>query len=247
MSNKSLLIAGIASLTTLACSQAQATLLLHEDFESNTQGSSIIGQAAGGLGLTGNWASNGNGDYNVVAGLEGNNAMQSTAFAGDTIASASHTVAGWGTGQFWQSFLFSEQSYGGHFYVSGGGGYNGAVGHAWWGGGLLGLHNQANPGFSYTPGDTHLMVALIDFDANTTTLWVDPTTNPVNAATPFDAQLGAQVPGASQTLWANAYNTVATIDDIRIGTEFSDVVVPEPSSLALLGLGGLAMVRRRRG
>jgi hypothetical protein len=36
------------------------------------------------------------------------------------------------------------------------------------------------------------------------------------------------------------------VDAIRIGDSYSDVVVPEPASLALMGLGGLLMLRRRR-
>jgi len=37
------------------------------------------------------------------------------------------------------------------------------------------------------------------------------------------------------------------IDEVRFGTSFADVtVVPEPSSLALLGLGSLLLLRRRR-
>lgn len=43
-------------------------------------------------------------------------------------------------------------------------------------------------------------------------------------------------------------NITAEWDEIRIGESFSDVgLVPEPSSLALLGLGGLFIARRRRG
>lgn len=35
-------------------------------------------------------------------------------------------------------------------------------------------------------------------------------------------------------------------DEIRIGDSFTDVVTPEPTSLALLGLGGMLVARRRR-
>jgi len=37
------------------------------------------------------------------------------------------------------------------------------------------------------------------------------------------------------------------VDEIRIGTTLADVIpVPEPASVALLGLGGLMLLRRRR-
>lgn len=36
------------------------------------------------------------------------------------------------------------------------------------------------------------------------------------------------------------------MDEIRVGTTWGDTVVPEPTSLALLGLGSLVAVRRRR-
>jgi hypothetical protein len=37
-----------------------------------------------------------------------------------------------------------------------------------------------------------------------------------------------------------------TIDEFRLGTDLSDVVIPEPASMALLGLGGLLLATRRR-
>jgi hypothetical protein len=47
---------------------------------------------------------------------------------------------------------------------------------------------------------------------------------------------------------ARGVNGVPEIDEIRFGATYADVTpVPEPGSLALLGLGGLLIARRRRG
>lgn len=228
-----------------ASGSSQAVLLLHEDFEGYTPGP-IAGQAGTGLNVTGTWSGNGNGTYTVGAGLSGSQGLQlQNAIGADNIATVAHSVPGWGSGQLWMSFLYNESSYGGHSYVSGGGGYNGAAGHAWTGGSLLGLHNTTNPGAAYTQGETRLLVTLIDWTANTTTLWVDPVGDPTGD--PFDSQLAAQTPGAGQTLWFNTYNTNGTWDDIRIGTTYSDVgPIPEPSSLVLLGLAGVGCCAMRR-
>ena len=71
----------------------------------------------------------------------------------------------------------------------------------------------------------------------------EPTTWDVQAAQGTDAVLDRiriRIDAANGT-------TPGEVDEIRIATDWASVVaVPEPSSLALLGLGGLACLRRRR-
>ena len=93
----------------------------------------------------------------------------------------------------------------------------------------------------------HTLLFKIDHDAGKTDLWV-------NAA---DGALGAAdstnnlAPGAFDTVMfraGGAGGTTRTVafDNLIIADTLADVHVPEPSSAALLGLGGLALLRRRR-
>jgi hypothetical protein len=69
--------------------------------------------------------------------------------------------------------------------------------------------------------------------------------------------LGTGVTASMSDVTQSAFDTIsftkrnsggtATYDEIRFGATLADVTpVPEPSSMALLGLGGLALLRRRR-
>ena len=51
---------------------------------------------------------------------------------------------------------------------------------------------------------------------------------------------------ARDTEQSSASDPDLFVDEFRFGTELSDVVIPEPASLALLGLGGLMLLPRRK-
>ncbi len=107
-------------------------------------------------------------------------------------------------------------------------------------------------------GETKLLVARIQFtgDANADrmTLWIDPS----GEAAPLDADAVSDFSSFNLgdfTQFGLQWNHAAFVDEIRIGETFADVagieassrmVIPEPTSLALLGLGaGVLAVRRR--
>jgi len=93
-----------------------------------------------------------------------------------------------------------------------------------------------------------ISASLIEADGNSATLATEPVTWQVS-------QSGASgVDLTSIRLLTNSTNPNSgagiRIDDLRIATDWDSavdgIVIPEPSSLALLGLGGLCVLKRRR-
>jgi hypothetical protein len=106
----------------------------------------------------------------------------------------------------------------------------------------------ANTDYAARDTSNHFHVLRFDFGAgnnDTVTIFNDPT-----STTAFSGSGDAQLTGIDATFDGIAFTaTGATLqwDEIRIGTRLSDVTtVPEPSSAALLGLGGLALILRRK-
>lgn len=93
-------------------------------------------------------------------------------------------------------------------------------------------------------GTTYRVVSSYNYDTGAGTLWINPTDF-------SSASISAADPGFSNTADGYAFrqaagNTTQVIDNLVVGTSFSDVVVPEPTMLGLLGLAGLTLVSRRR-
>ncbi len=96
-----------------------------------------------------------------------------------------------------------------------------------------------------TFGTTYRVVTSYDYDAGVGTLWL----NPVNSGSP---SISASDPGFSDEVHTFAFRQAGgdssqVIDNLCVGTSFDEanLCIPEPVSVALLGLGGL-MLRRRK-
>ncbi len=100
-------------------------------------------------------------------------------------------------------------------------------------------------------GTDYKVVVGFDYDSEVATLWVDPTSE----SSPSISNTGSFQDAATAIAFRQSSPTSdnsQTIDNLIVGTSFSDVVpaaAPEPSTLALAALGGVTCLfgfRRRR-
>ncbi|WFB35964.1 PEP-CTERM sorting domain-containing protein [Kiritimatiellota bacterium B12222] len=109
---------------------------------------------------------------------------------------------------------------------------------------------QASETVSYTSSETYLLVGRVSRDGDDgdrthplrfdqIELWVNPTSSSLGTADViFDSSSGMNDISYFGLRSANiGSGDEYLIDELRIGTDFSSIVIPEPSSLLLLGIG----------
>jgi hypothetical protein len=186
--------------------------------------------------------------------------------AGDGKFSAADLTHPGGATQWATEFWAQSGDPGTFNYLLGGGGNGNNPAFLQWGGAMQYYPNgggvQAPPSLAHpTSSSWQHFVFVVDSDGQTATVYVDGDLwGNQNLGNPADAHpFGRQVVGGHNPGGASAENFSGLIDEVAIydlsnagdlGAAGQSIAnhynVPEPASIALLGLGGLLMLRRRR-
>lgn len=234
-----LMIAALSGLT----STAAAEVLVDEDFNyANGALTTVSGgtwTAFSGAGNNPVQVSN-----QAITLVQGSGSREDVSISlGDTIgtgevwyAGFDVTVSGASSTVYFAFFRGDNLDFRGRLYVTGPAnlGYRLAVGES--------SSITATWGSDLNFGQTYRVMLAYNFDAGTTRMWVDPTSE-------GDAHITstAFTPFAVKNFSFRQADATSTqiIDNLIVSTSFAEAV-PEPGSLALLGLGGLLACRRRR-
>ncbi len=107
----------------------------------------------------------------------------------------------------------------------------------------------------FTFGQTIKAVLSYDFDTGDSELWLDPinqaSANIVDTGVTEPGAIGAPIEGFAfrQDFWGSGVNPYQVrVENNFVSNNFNDVFtgVPEPTTLVLLGMGGMILLRRRR-
>ena len=252
---RKLTMLAVASAMTLGISSVNAALLASDDFSTYTTGN-ISGQAGAPTGFAGSWTSGGGANAAVDDSTElftqtvgpfrsyrsfGPAPIASTG----TIYLRVNAALGNDPGSF-QAVELATTANSDVNAIRLIGGANLSLGTTTTGSGsgVLLSNDAAN----------HEWLIELDLDTGAGQVWIDANTaafNPAAGGVAFTAPDAFQLNAINVATFSAASEVAeVVIDDIQIGEAWNDVgvtEVPEPGSLALMGLGGLCVLRRRRG
>jgi hypothetical protein len=243
---KKFVVLSVLSFGLLGINQSQANILFSTNFNGYANGN-IVGQdnwaAHSGSGSLPVQVVNGAFVLNQGSGSreDVNHGLGATMGAGDTwYYSFDVSVSGGNTSVYFAMFLQGTTIFDGRLYVTSFSGSDFTFGI---GGSSLGPTWAS--GFSFNT--VNKIVVSYDYTSKNATLWVNPTSS---GSTSITYNTGYSDAVTAIAFRQAAGNSVETIDNLVVGTTFNDVVpVPEPSTVALGlvgGLAGLVALRRKR-